>query len=185
MRNLFIVSLIFVSLIVLTCYACEAPANQKNDSGYFDLSQTIKEQIELLGGGKWKSEKVIIVNNAADQIPQSLDSAGLKGELVIFQAFDPGKPQFKNAFEITESEGVITYKKKESESQSLQWVKVEDQGNVLRITAEIIEETSIYTNEKKMDIQLELGVLKSYALYGYQKMLFRDTTFFEMKATVQ
>lgn len=180
MRKLFI-----VSLIVLTCYACKAPVNQKNDSGYFDLSQMVKGQIELLGEGTWKSEKVIIVNKAADQIPQSLDSAALKKELVIFQVFDPGKPRFKNAFEITESEGVITYKKKESENQSLQWVKVEDQGNELRITAEIIEETSIYTNQKKMDIQLESGVLKSYALYGYQKMLFRDTTFFEMKATVQ
>ena len=164
--------------------ACEAPTDQKYDTGYFDLARVIDGQIEELGSGAWESEKRVKVNDASEELQQNLDSALLKEELAIFQAFDPGKPQYKNAFEITDSDGITTYTKKEGERQSLQWVKVESRGNVMRVTAEIVEETSIYTNQKRMDMRLESGKLKRYALAGYQKMLFRDTTFFEMTATL-
>lgn len=179
MRNNLIILLFF-----LFCFGCHAPIDEKNETGYFDLAEVLDAQVDQLAGGSWNAAKTVTVNEGTDQLQQSLDSLLLKEELAIFQAFNPGRSQFKNAFEIDESPGLTTYTKKASERQSLQWVKVEERGNTLRITAEIIEETSIYTNQKNMDMLLESGVLKSYALKGYQKMLFRDTTFFEMKAII-
>lgn len=173
-----------IGLFLLTCLACHAPVDQKDETGYFDLAEVLDGQVEQLGSGSWNSEKTVIVNDATDQLELQLDSVLLKEELAIFQAFDPGRSQFKNAFEIEESTSSTTYTKKTGEHQSLQWVKVQDRGNTRRITAEIIEETSIYTNQKHMDLLLESGVLKSYALKGFQKMIFQDTTFFEMNTRI-
>lgn len=176
---------LIISLFIIGCFACEAPIDQSGESGNFALSQLIDDQVTILGSETWHVNKEVLVNEAKDQLQQQLDSAALKGELAIFSAFDPGKSQFKNAFDITESAGVTIYTKKDSERQSLKWVEVEGSGDDLRITAEILEETSIYTNQKKMDLRIQSGILQSYALQGYQKMLFRDTTFFEMTATIR
>ena len=53
------------------------------------------------------------------------------------------------------------------------------------LSPEILEETSIYTNQKKMSLVLESDQITSFSLLGYQKMLLRDTSFFQLKATLR
>ncbi len=172
-------------LITLVCLSCEVSVNQRSSTGHFELTRLIDDQVRKLGENTLKSEKLVAVNSKIDRLQQDMDSTALKEELAVFEGFDPGKSRFKNAFDIIVAPGITTYEKKSNEDQSLKWVKVEDKGGLLRITAEIIEETSIYTNQKRMDLRLESGMIKSYSLQGYQKMLFRDTTFFEMTTTIQ
>ncbi len=175
----------YACLSLLILIACEAPVDQNATSDYFSLQGLIDEQVELLSDGTLRVEKQIMVNQDQDQLQQTLDSTALRDELAIFNAFDPGRSQFKNAFEVLEQGSTTSFIKKQGEGQSLQWVKMEDLGNGVKITGEILEETSIYVIQKHMDLLVSSGKVKSYSLQGFQKMLYKDTTFFAMKATVE
>lgn len=174
-----------ISIIILSCLACEAPVDQKSTSGYFDLEELLEAQVENLGKATLKSEKLIEINEATDRIDMDFDAVQLKEELSIFAPFDPGQSRYRNAFDVSESNGVTTYTRKEGVNQSLRWVTIARHASLLEVSAEIIEETSIYTNQKKMSLTLESDQIKSFSLIGYQKMLFKDTAFFEMRVTIE
>lgn len=176
---------LFFFFIFLGCLACETSVEQKTTSGYFDLDEVLTGQVDKLGNGTLRSEKLIEINDASDRIVKELDSALLNEELAVFKSFDPGLSRYRNAFTVTESDGATIYTKKDDVKQSLQWVKVERHATMITVSAEILEETSIYTNQKKMSLVLESDQIKSFSLLGYQKMLFKDTAFFDMRVTIE
>ena len=180
MRKLFL-----ICFIILSCLACETPVDHQATSGYFDLDELLTGQVQRLGNGILKSDKLIQINEESDRIYQELNSKMLEEELDIFKPFNPGLSRYRNAFEVTEIDGITTYTKKDDVKQSLQWVKVERQASMLTVSAEILEETSIYTTQKKMSLVLDSDQIRSFSLLGYQKMLFKDTAFFDMRVTIE
>lgn len=179
MRSRYLILLVFLSGL-----GCETPTTLNAENDRFHLTELMEAQVLELANGKLKIDKQVVVNDEGDQFQQELDSASLRKELKVFKAFDPGSPRYRNAFDITVAGTTDNYAKKANVEQGLQWVAVKKNGNDLKVTAEFIEETSIYTVQKQMNVHFEAGKIKSYALNGYQKMILRDTTFFEMEAVV-
>ena len=51
---------LIISLIIVGCFACEAPVDQSGESGNFALSQLIDDQINMLGSGTWQVDKEVL-----------------------------------------------------------------------------------------------------------------------------
>ena len=172
--------------IFLALFSCDhsLPSNDKG-SGYFELQTLLDAQYLELSVSDRKIEKEVSIDGESETLSIEPDTAIWRSELLVFEPFDPGKARFANAFQVTELKGGVRYEKKPDEKQSLQWVEVFQEGDDLSFRAEIIEEASIYTLKKKVAFEIRSGILTNYALEGYQKMLLRDTSFFQLKATLR
>lgn len=174
------------TILVLGLLACDHSVQQNaRGSSYFDLESILDQQFELLVSRDMKISKEVFIDGQSEVIEVIPDSSIWKSELLVFEPFDPGKDRYTNAFQVTEFEDkTIRYEKLPDENQSLRWVEVFQEEGDLRFRAEILEEASIYTTRKTVELVVEAGILKSYSLQGFQKMLLRDTAYFQLEATV-
>ncbi|MEQ9402373.1 MAG: hypothetical protein RIM99_02205 [Cyclobacteriaceae bacterium] len=114
-----------------------------------------------------------------------MDSAKWKKELSFIQEINPNQPGYVGAFERIRSDNKDELILKEGEKGSLKKLTVErSEKGISSLEAIIHEDKDVFVYHKEIKIHFNDGLISSYEIDGYQKILMKDTIRFRIVGAV-
>ncbi|MFT6939241.1 MAG: hypothetical protein ACJASN_000724 [Cyclobacteriaceae bacterium] len=109
-------------------------------------------------------------------------------EFGFLKEFELNKPGYVGSIEVSEKEGVLLYAPKAGEKMIIDFVKYTFDENRVLATIEGTytdqNAKSIYGSFRSFTLDFSQGVLQSYKIRGYQKIILRDTVYFEVSGII-
>jgi hypothetical protein len=169
-------SLIIIGVVLVSCQP-----NELRVSEYADLQSYFETQRTPL-----KIKKEVWLDNQAEKMTLNPTDEEWEKELAIFKEIDPQLSDYTGAFieEINGDQTTLTLKEGENGSLKKASFMIND-GQVTSIKAEVHEDKQVYIHHKSIQVLFRDNNIKTYRVDGYQKMLFKDTVFFKIRAIVQ
>ncbi len=165
---------------------CDLPSKHERISNYFRLDSLVAvHQGRLIERGA-SIEKEVNIAEQRESRTFTFDSMAWVEELAFMDDFDPSQSRYVNMFTETTDDNQLVYQIKEIERPGLQSFQAEfdGTGNPVRITAEIFEQTSIYSARRALKLDFDRGALTRYETWGFQKMVLRDTVAFRSSVKI-
>ncbi|MEJ0031156.1 MAG: hypothetical protein WDO15_12610 [Bacteroidota bacterium] len=153
---------------------------------YYDIDSLVTLQIKSLQG--LQLHKSVEIDGKKEQTTFTPDSLQWAHELDIFRQLDQiNKSSFRDAYVVTDTKDVnsnLTVRELRANRpvpvSSVRFYYLGTPKDLKRIEASLMEENSLYVNERTMTI--ELG--KSYRIEGIQKMVMSDSVKFVVEGNV-
>ncbi|MEM9897317.1 MAG: hypothetical protein AAF789_13190 [Bacteroidota bacterium] len=146
---------------------------------YPDLKELMITQADILAG---KSvEKTVFLEENDETKRMMLDSAKWIKELNFLEEINPNQPEYVGALTRSENEEETILTLSEGENGALKrlsFSKNEDQFKYLE--ASFHEDKDVYIHHREISLTFADGLLSSYRIDGYQKMMFKDTVRFKI-----
>ena len=150
---------------------------------YPDLDTFYLSQAILLGDHSL--EKSVTLDAKQETIRFEMDTIKWKKELSFFQEMNPNQPEYVGAFHKREEENTTTLSLKEGEKGILKLLLfTEDEDSYSSITATIHEDKDVYVHHREVEVKLNNGLIQSFVINGYQKMMLKDTVWFGIEGKV-
>lgn len=181
-------------LIFCTLSACENVQTQKmSEKPYFDLNGLLQKQIILLDSLRPEVSKITLIDGVEEAQKTKFDSLDWLREMEIFFEVDINEPILRDAYKLEEknigdSIRLFSYQAVDKENLEIEFLDVyypDDKELPSRISAVFTEKNALYGS--KRSLQLNFGdiegqhVLEGYSIKGIQKMLLKDTIFYEVE----
>jgi hypothetical protein len=172
----------FILLIVL--FGCEKLKPESvNIPDYPNLEETFNQQIQLLGTKKLTKE--VWLDGKSESKIIEMDSILWKKELSFLKEINPNTPEYVGAFEKLEDEfGTQLTLMPDEKGELKKLTYVLDTKKYVLIKATIHEEREVYVHHREFNVTFENGLLKSYRISGYQKIMLKDTIEFRITGEV-
>jgi hypothetical protein len=172
----------FILLIVL--FGCEKLKPESvNIPDYPNLEETFNQQIQLLGTKKLTKE--VWLDGKSESKIIEMDSILWKKELSFLKEINPNTPEYVGAFEKSEDNFETRLTLLPDEKGELKrLVYLIDGGKYALINATIHEEREVYVHHREFNVTFENGLLKTYQIEGYQKIVLKDTIEFRITGEV-
>lgn len=150
---------------------------------YPDLEQLYHQQTQSLASHKLKKEVWLDGKNEVKML--DMDTTEWKKELSFLKEINPNTPEYVSAFRKVENESEIQLKLSSGEKGELKMLtySLNDDGFTI-IKATIHEEKEVYVHHRDFDLSFEKGLLKSYEITGYQKIVLKDTIEFKIVGSI-
>jgi len=152
---------------------------------YFDVDSLLTQERSFLSTQNKRLRKQVQLGDSIDVQVLPADSITFSEELKIFEAINPSQNRYTNAFDIIKEGADVVYRHVDPFAE-LRQVTLNYVGEDLSAIEGIVsEKTAIYTSYRAMSLRFAEGHLTSYAVSGFQKMLFSDTVFFQVETLIQ
>ena len=151
---------------------------------YPDLQEMYLDQVNRLAAFQFQKE--VILDGKKEVKIMVMDSSSWKKELSFFHEINPNQPEYVGSFSKGTVDRQISYVLKKGENgilKKLDLIGNEDNYNAL--FAIIHEDKNIYVHHREIEVRLEKGLISSFKIKGYQKMILKDTIRFGITGTVQ
>ncbi len=151
---------------------------------YPDLELLMLEQVDLLHGKT--VEKTVMLGEESEFNSLRFDSTSWMSELSFLKEINPNQPEYVGAFLKSEEGSEVSLELAEGENgvlKSLIYSKSADQFQYIK--ASFHEDKDIYSHHREVSMRFTDGLLQSYEINGYQKMMLNDTVRFKISGIVQ
>ena len=173
---------ILAAFLAVGCQQNERSVKELN--AYFDLDSLLDEQAAVLYDRGAQVQKKVVMDGETEQRTFVPDTAEWKSELAIIRDFNINKPYFVGSFKLIR-EGDVLKHEATSENVDITRFELFYEGDALvRIESFLDEEKYIYSNKRKLTLTFESGLLSSYQIVGYQKMILQEEVDYEISGSI-
>lgn len=185
----------FLACIILFMTGCmpeKLPSTEKDR--FFDVQELMNEQALLLDSLKPSLHKIAHLGDKSDNTVFTPDSADWRREFDIFLELNIDKPVLWDMYEEEEfydsaaSAEVLRYKLNDPKAKGVTCLDIYRRGGQLvMVKGEYREQSLLYVASRKLLIDFSTSNgprLSNYSVEGWQKIIFQDTSFYEIKAEV-
>ncbi|MEQ9466935.1 MAG: hypothetical protein RLN88_05950 [Ekhidna sp.] len=174
-------TLLFIPLLFVGCQKLKPESVSIPE--YPDFAELMKDQVELLGEGK--IEKQVMLGDEQETQFIMMDSTRWVEELSFLKEINPNQPEYVGTFEKSEEGNTQTLSLGANESGALKKViYAKDEDGYTSIEATFHEDKDVYIHHREIKLNFEKGILSSYQINGYQKMMMKDTVRFGVELKV-
>lgn len=186
----------FIPVFILFLMACNSGENpgQRKISLYFDLEGLVKDQLVLLDSLNPVVNKKTVIDGIEESDQLKMDSISWARELEIFIQSDINKPVLQDSYAISETEEgnqkIKIFEAKNKEKLGVEYLKIYYDGDILKKVESLYKEkNTLYNSQRKMIMNFEakaddIPILASYTVEGKQKMILKDSIYFEVRASL-
>lgn len=173
-----------IFVILLVVFGCEKLKPESvNIPDYPDLEQVFNDQVKKLDTASLK--KSVWLDGKEENKTLVMDTVLWKKELSFLKEINPNTPEYVGAFEKSENEIRTQLTLMSTEKGKLKVLSYALEGiNYSTIKATIHEEKEVYSHHREIDVQFENGLLTSYQISGFQKIVLKDTIEFRIRGQV-
>lgn len=175
-------------LVVAACLLSCSPIDPNEISvvSYFNLDSLTTSQIDYLVNDNKKLVKTISMDDKDERRVIELDSGGWREELGFIDQFDINQPRLVGAYDSTKlKDGSVRYFPRTNAELPIRYLEVKKGSNgVTEISGHLVEKNNIYETSLEGNIYFNENKLTSYQLRGYQKILLKDSVFYNIKAEI-
>lgn len=187
MRVPFFYAVIFAIVIFNTsCNDLEVTNTTQADYQpiFIDMDSLINEQVVKLAGRKLRKE--VTLEGKREELLLIGDSISLANDLNFFTDLNINKPTFRGEYNIQDNGLVKSYQRTGNLGPQTIEIKKGASSSLLEVKGEYFESNMFFSSSRNYLMQFDQGssVLRRYEFSGYQKLLFRDTVFFTVKAEI-
>ncbi|MEO6620652.1 MAG: hypothetical protein ABIN80_18475 [Dyadobacter sp.] len=182
---------VFFVLIGVLLAACQNEEDRnKEEKFYFDLKSFIENQIVYLNDKRPIVTKIVGLDRKT--VSNKSKDIDWKKELELFVQADLNKPSYRSSY-IVERKDSATYEYtlKANVELPVRYLKIVTDTNLhqpIYVKARFQSVNKIYKSEKTIELACSkknnLLELTSYAVNGYQKLIFMDRKAFDIKANI-
>lgn len=174
-----------VVLLFLLIGCSDIRPSIKLKTGYFDLDSMRSKQIEALSSQKLQLNKVVEIDAQSEEKSFEFDSSGWKKELEFIEKLDINKPRLSGVYEKSKTSTGYSYIPKEGVEVSVKKIEMEYRSNELvKIFGVVEENNEIYSTYREINIDFKNKILDGYSIKGFQKIVLKDTTRFNIKGNI-
>jgi len=167
--------------------------NIRNTQQYFDLKGLLDEQIVLLDSLHPTLNKTTRIDGDEESLSLQLDSSGWAREMEIFFDVDINEPILRDAYlrkdeNLGDSLRLESYEAKAGKNAEIEYLKIfynRDSDVPQRITAVFTEKNALYDSKRLLKLEFDqrrdLNILSGYSIEGVQKMLLKDSIYYEIE----
>ncbi len=173
-------------LLVITCLLFQSCAEPEaaQTKHYFDLKGLIDAQIKQLDAHKKRVQKTITVDGQAET--KQLEELDWAKELELFQQADLNKAAYKQSYVVVENDSSILYTLKPTEKVAIKKLSIfKNQGQVIRIEAQLEEKNYLYHSQKNLEAHFSKGVIDSYRIEGFQQLVLGNKKAYSIVGRIQ
>lgn len=198
MKNYYSVFSILLFYVLMAGCQQEEGVDKLRKTPYFDLKGLMNEQLTLLDSLNPAVEISAQIDEQKETVTTHKDSAAWESSLKLFNDADINQPVLQGSYLVRDSfdnqKGlqIKLYEAKHPAKTNIPYLKVYYQDslpNVKHIETAFQEENLLYSTQRKMSATFDTfeGTprLMQYKTTGRQKMLFRDSAFYEIQATLK
>ena len=150
---------------------------------YPDLGEVYTSQYRLLG--KLSLQKEISLEQEIEASTFEMDSAKWKKELAFLKEINPRKPEYVGIYRVEKQENKQVLRLAEGENSILKIVRIEYLADdFLTVEATIHEDKDVYVHHRDIKVSFSDGVIDSWKINGYQKIMLKDTIRFAISGKV-
>lgn len=176
-------SSIILITIVLLVSAC-AEESTTITKKYFDLSTVIQSQIKILNEKKPSFTKTVWDENTPET--KTVIIQDWAKEFELFLQADLNKPAYLNSYEVIETDTLLNYRLKSTESLPVKSLTIHKvNGQLESIEATVQKKNYLYESDKQIRLHLAGGQVDSYFINGTQQLVFSDKKVFKIEAKVK
>jgi hypothetical protein len=166
-----------------------------SEKQYFDLNGLLKNQIILLDSLRPEVSKITLIDGVEEAQNTKFDSTDWLREMEIFFEVDINEPILRDAYELEEknigdSIRLLSYQALDKENLEIEFLNVyypKNEELPSQISAVFTEKNALYDSKRSLQLNFDntrgLHVLRGYSIQGIQKMLLKDTIFYEIKVS--
>jgi hypothetical protein len=179
------ITLIIVSLFFI---GCQVPENSQNFEvkSFISLDSIMTAQKQQLVGKML--EKSVQIGEDQEVILLEMDTVFFTKEWSFLSDFELNKPGFVGGIEVTKNDSLIKYNKKPGQSFLFDYMTIGFDSNhqIAWIEGAYTDTQAevIYGSARKFKFLFSNGQMNQYDIQGYQKIILRDTVFFEITGKV-
>lgn len=168
--------------------SCQNPTAEKDFKirEYFPIDSVLQSQMQLTIGKE--IIKTVTIGDVTETATLQATNSFLEKEWNFLESYDINKPGFVGAMDVIQSGNMLRYQPKAGQKVFLDYIEYTfDQNNISSIKGSSLDDKakSIYGSARKFNLLFEDGTLKEYSISGYQKIIMKDTVYFEVKGIVQ
>ena len=183
------VGCIFAAMLMVSC----GGKPQKKVDKYFSIPDFIDQQVEILAENHNRLLKTVSFGDTSETTSiDSLSHEQWEKELRIFKEHDINKPVLIDAYlaqEINRPGGhTISYKLIDSTDSSILDMEIlyDSEEQVSGWRSRFKEENLLYCNFRELMLSTnEAGILESYLIKGYHKLIFKDTVHYQVNVEIK
>ena len=149
---------------------------------YPAIEAVYAKQVEQLANRKLI--KTVTLGTQTETDTLTLDSARWIAELSFMKELFPNTPEYVGVFDVSEMDNQVTLRLKPTESGILKKLLVMNPKEYVAISATVHDFNYFYVDHREVNIKLEDGLIASFEILGYQKMLLKDTIKFSISGTI-
>jgi len=172
-------------VVLLSAMACQKlNPRQIVAPEYPDFNLLFNEQVQKLATSQLN--KKIVLDDAVEERTFTMDTSLWKKELSFLKEINPNRPEFIGSFQKEESPEHIFLKLKAGETGAIEEIYLKKIGSTYTILdATFHENKDLYTYHKKIEVSFKDGLISSYEINGYQKVLMKDTLRFRIIGNIR
>jgi hypothetical protein len=157
----------------------------KLKTGYFNLDSMRSSQVEVLSSQNLQLKKVVSIDDQSEEKSFEFDTSGWKKELEFIEKLDINKPRLSGVYEKNITSSGYSYIPKEGVDVSVKRIEMEYRNEELvKIFGVVEENNEIYSTYREINIGFKDKILDSYSIKGFQKIVLKDTTRFNIKGNI-
>ena len=174
-------------VLLMAAFAVGCEQNErsvKQLNAYFDLDSLLDEQAAILYDRGAEVIKEVVMDGETEKRSFIPDTSEWKSELAIIRDFNINKPYFVGSFELVKEEGVLRHEATSENVDVTQFELFYEEDDLVRIESFLDEEKYIYTNKRKLILTFDKGLLSTYQIDGYQKMILQDEVDYNISGSI-
>jgi hypothetical protein len=183
------VGCIFVAMFMVSC----GGEQQKKVDKYFSIPDFIDQQVEILAENQNQLLKTVSFGDTSETTSiDSLSHEQWKKELRIFKEHDINKPVLIDAYLAQETDilggHTISYKLMDSTDSGILDMEIvyDSAQQVSGWRSRFKEENLLYCNFRELMLSTDgAGILESYLIKGYHKLIFKDTVHYQLNVEIK
>lgn len=151
-----------------------------------NIDSLISQQVRMLDGRKVNKKVILDGNEEVSTIGS--DSIFWKSELSVFSNLEINKSSLIGAYDKVEKDNTIAFERREGEKKGPLNIKIISSGrDLLQVSGTLNDINPLYSSRQKLLLSFDekSQSLKSYQFSGYQKLILKDTIFFEVSGRVE
>lgn len=182
-------SVLSATLLMLAGCAQRPAVNQNN---FYNVDSLISSQVRSLKAREL--DKTVTFGEKKEQAKLIPDTIQWENELEMFRLIAQiNKPSFRDAYEVNEIRDTNSNlmvreikAKREVPVPSMRLFYLRTQSDLRRIEATLNDENSVYSNKRRMVLQLDRDhQLSRYRVDGFQKMIMGDSVHFIIEGMIE
>ncbi len=168
--------------------ACQSEISDREDfvPPYFQLEEFITEQAMLLEGNQLS--KAVQFGETEEQIMLIPSKEEWLQELDFFIQADINRPALAASYEVSKTDGQITYTLKKGEKSKLKTlvIKLDSDGYPTKVDFEMMGSNTFYESKTEgwLTVDTTSGLIDAFKINGEQKVVFLSPISMEVKAIV-
>ena len=175
---------VFTITIITSCddMAMKKTTGMNNDFKFVDLDSLLKSQVKVLNGKKL--EKGVSIKGKEEKLLLIPDSTELASDLKVFSDLNLDQAKYNGEYDITKSGNTIVFQRKGKKGPQKVIVTRNNTKQITSIEGHHNESNMVFDSSRKylLEFNDSSSLIRSYQFSGYQKLIFNDTVFFDIKA---